>query len=65
MVSLLVSVVQNPIFPANYEYFNIKTAIINEIQVGTGYMLSVSLYGLGIIVLYLLLANLVFLYRDL
>lgn len=59
-----VSLIQNPLLPPNMEYFNIGDAIVSGVPVPVSFMVNATLYGVGLIVFYLILANLVFLRRD-
>jgi ABC-type transport system involved in multi-copper enzyme maturation permease subunit len=64
-VGLVVSLLQNPLLPPNMEYFNIGDAIVSGVPVHLSYMVNMTLYGIGMMVFYLILANLLFLRRDL
>ena len=64
-IGLIVKLLQNPVFPVSYDYFSIKDAMIAGIPVPQSYMVSSTLYGLLLVLIYLITANWIFTQRDL
>ena len=61
----MVKLIQNPIFPPNLQYFDIKETIIKNIHVTFTHVFFVTLYGIGLVIFFLLIANLIFSKKDL
>ncbi len=66
IVKFIVQVIKNPVFPPNLENFNIREAVVSGVRViPFHFLFFIILYGIGLIIFYLILANLIFTKKDL
>lgn len=65
-IKVLVKLLKNPVFPPDLDNFNIRDAIVSGVRIVPFHLLLIILlYGIGLIVFYLLFANIIFTKKDL